>query len=250
MPTLKTANSHFWISGSTGAGKTALLMCLLEQFIHRGYSVLCMDLKATSFEIYYTLLALAQRDPARQIPTWHFTNRNGWSTQLCSPFEQTFWRTLSSAERTTVHLSSMGLGFSRDYGEAWYTDATYELLDFVNQKYPNIASYQELHDRIKYELAHAPLHELSKNVRSDGEQVALIIRRLKDVEMFNHKSYHSQSSMDAALDFGGLFATQGLAYWGLNPLISPISTSEISRVVLGTLLAAATNVRNLSLIHI
>jgi Bacterial protein of unknown function (DUF853) len=153
LPTLKTANSHIWISGSTGAGKTALLMCLLEQYIHRGFSALCLDLKADSFELLHTLSALAQRNSAKPIPLWHFTNRHGWSTQFCSPFTQKFWKALSPAERTTVHLSSMGLGFSRDYGESWFNDATYTVLDHTNQKYPQISSYQELHERILYELA-------------------------------------------------------------------------------------------------
>lgn len=243
LPTLKTANSHIWISGSTGAGKTALLMCLLEQYVHRGYSVLCLDLKATSFELYHTLDAMSKRDPKNPIPIWHFTNRHGWSTQFCSPFTQSFWKGLAPDDRTTIHLASMGLGFSRDYGESWFNDATYTVLDHTNQKYPQISSYQELHERLLYELAHAGPHELSKKVKEDGEHVALVIRRLKFVEMFNPMSHHSVSSRNAALDFGNLFTAQGLAYWGLNPLISAISASEISRVVLGTLLAAATSAK-------
>jgi hypothetical protein len=88
------------------------------------------------------------------------------------------------------------------------------------------------------------MNEYSTNLRKeDGEQVALVIRRLKYVDMFNPMPHHSVSSRNAALDFGSLFETQGLAYWGLNPLISAISASEISRVVLGTLLAAATNAK-------
>ena len=233
-----------------------MLMCLLEQYIHRGYSVACMDLKADSFELYYTLLASSKivagattnvagstRVAGTTIPTWYFTNRSGWATQFCSPFEHNFWKLLAPAEKTNVHLSAMGIGFSRDYGESWFNDATYAVLDYVNSKYPNIAGYQELHDRISYELAQALPHDLSKSVKKDGEQAALIIRRLKAVDMFNPTSHHSQTSRDAALDIGELFVKQGMAYWGLNPLISPIAASEISRVVLGTILAAATSAK-------
>ncbi|MEQ1825212.1 MAG: helicase HerA-like domain-containing protein [Pirellula sp.] len=243
LATLKTANSHWWIAGATGAGKTALLMFVLEQFIRRGYSVGCMDLKADSFELYYTQLASATSAAGLNLPTWYFTNRSGWATQFCSPFEHKFWKLLAPVEKTNVHLSAMGIGFSRDYGESWFSDATYTVLDYVNHKYPNIAGYQELHDRITYELAHALPHDLSKSVKKDGEQAALIIRRLKAVEMFNPTSQHSQTARDAALDIGDLFTRQGLAYWGLNPLISPIGASEISRVVLGTILAAATSAK-------
>ncbi|MCC7339278.1 MAG: DUF853 family protein [Pirellulaceae bacterium] len=240
---LKVAGSHIWIAGTTGCGKTAKLMCLLEQFIHRGYSVVCIDLKADSFELLHTLEAVAV-NLKTPIDTWHFTDRHGWPTQLCSPFAQSFWKTLGPSERTNVHLASMGLGFSRDHGAAWFSDASYDVLDFVNRKYPNVGSYAELREKIAYEVAHARPHELSKEVKKDGEHVSLIVRRLAHVEMLNPSALHSPSAVSAGLDFAQLFMKQGVAYWGLNSLVAPITSPEISRVVLGSVLAAATSTQN------
>lgn len=240
---LKTTAAHTWIAGATGAGKTAMLMFLLEQFIHLGYSIACIDLKADTFELWHTLLSKANQQPSQPLPIWHFTNRNGWATQFCSPFSQSCWKQLSPGERTNVMLSGMGIGTKRDYGESWYTDATYAVLDFVNRKYPDVKSYSELNERINYELAHARSDELSKAVKKDGEQAALVIRRLSHVEMLNPNSNHSQAARDAGFDFGTLFNQQSLAFWGLNPLVAPIDSAEISRVVLGTLLATATSMQ-------
>ncbi len=239
---LKTVGQHLWISGSTGSQKTTTLLFLLEQLIHRGHSVICLDLKADSFELLQTLIK-ATRSINKHNDAWHFTIRHGWATQLCSPFAQSFWNNISPSERTDIHLASMGLGFTRDYGESWFSDASYQVLDFVNEKYPDIASYRELEERVVYEMAHARAHELSSSVKKDGEHAGLIIRRLAKVETLNVSPHHPQSARDAALDLSSLFNKQGVAYWGLNSLVAPIVSAEVSRVILATLLASATSLQ-------
>lgn len=239
---LSVSGQHMWIVGATGSGKTVKLINLLEQYVRRGYSVVCVDLKADSFELLYTLNALANRSKSF-VDQYHFTDRYGWATQLCSPFAQSSWTQLSPSERTNIHLAAMGIGFSRDHGASWFGDACYEVLDFVNRKYPDVGSYEELSDRLTYELAHAGPHELSRSVKKDGEHASLILKRLSHVEMFNPKPNHPQSAVDAALDFSTLFATQTVAYWGLNCLVAPITSAEISRVVLASLLSAGTSIQ-------
>ncbi len=209
---LKTAGSHSWIVGATGAGKTAMLMFLIEQFIWRGFSVAAFDLKADTFELLHTLQSMAIKDTSKPpLPIWHFTNRNGWATQFCSPFSQRCWKVMSPDERTNVILSGMGIGTKRDYGESWYTDATYTVLDHVFRKYPDIQSFRELKERITYELVHARPDELSKAVKKDGEQAVLVIRRQAHVEMFNPGPHHPKTARDAELSFETLFAQQSLA---------------------------------------
>ena len=63
----------------------------------------------------------------------------------------------------------MGLTFSRSYGESYYSDAVYAVLDLVNHKYPDIRSFRELTERITYELVNAKSYELSESMKRDGE---------------------------------------------------------------------------------
>lgn len=239
---LSSLERHLWLAGGTGSGKTTYLMVLIEQLILRGYSVMCLDLKADTFELLRTL-SIASRRASGSIPFWYFTNRPGWSTHFYCVFTQSWWPMLSPGQRTDVLLSAMGLIYSRVYGMSYFSDSTYALLDFVNQKYPDIRSFKELNDRITYEIRHAKSHELSNAVKRDGEHVALIIRRLATVELLNPCSSHSPTAVGAAMDISRCFQQQTVCYWDLNSLIAQTGSAEIGRIVFGSTLAAATTQR-------
>ena len=239
---LSSLERHCWLVGGTGSGKTTYLMVLLEQLMLRGYSVMCLDMKADSFELLKTLL-IASRRAGGSIPFWQFTNRPGWSTHFFCLFTQSWWPMLSPGQRTDVLLSAMGLVFERAYGMSYFSDATYSLLDFVNQKYPDIRSFKELDDRITYEIRHAKSHELSNAVKRDGEHVVLIIRRLAKVELLNPCSSHSPAAVGAAMDISRCFQQQTVCYWDLNSLIAQTGSAEIGRIAFGSTLAAATTQR-------
>lgn len=226
---------HQWLCGSSGSGKTTYLMMLIDQLIGKGFSVLCIDLKADSFELLHTMRGSG-------VPVKHLSNRLGDSSYLFSPFRQKWWGKLSVGQRSDVLLSSAGLLYSRSYGESYFTDVNYKLLDFVLSKYPGIGSFQELHERLGYEIANAMPSELSAHTKRDGEHVALIIDRIAKTEFFDIDS-GDLDQQQHQLQLDELFTQQSLIYAGLNCLIAPSASPEIARVLFGSTLACATSIR-------
>ena len=107
---------HLFLSGSTGAGKTAMTMRLLESvFLRRDVSLLVLDIKAFTHELYYTLEAVAEkvRSDERPVPFWRFTNRTGHSSHLFSIFHHDFWNNLTAEQRADTIGALSGSRSSR-----------------------------------------------------------------------------------------------------------------------------------------
>jgi hypothetical protein len=239
---VESLEKHLWLVGSTGSGKTTYLMVLLEQLIRRKYSVLCLDLKADSFELLQTMkeTALAMPTPPQ---LKYLTHEKGKATHLFSPFMQSWWSDLSNTQKTDVLLSSMGLAFSRDYGESYFSDVCYHLLDYVIHKYPKISSFCELESKIAYEIRHAKPDELTASMKRDGEHVAMIVSRLAKAEFLNYDNSTSGKATNSALQLEELFNNQGLVYAGLNCLKGQVASPELARIIFGSVLACSTAVQ-------
>ena len=171
-----------WIQGSPGSGKTLFLMQLQEQLIELGYSVVTIDLKASSSELLWSAHAAAQRvhqQQNRHVPIYPFTSVCGEASYLLDIYSQNFWTARSPEEKASIILGFFGLNGAQVYGQSWYRDAAWTVKQHLTSKYQNLKSFHEAAQRLGEELQFAKEPwELSRQVKQDGEHPRLILNRL------------------------------------------------------------------------
>lgn len=234
---------HVWLCGKTGSGKTAFLMLNLYQLIYRGdYSVIVIDMKSVTFELLACLqdaAAKASRSFKRPIPVKYFTLENGDSTYLFNIFEQSWWKSLVPAQRAAVVLSALSLIYARIYGRSYYTDACYEFMHYVLERYPDVRSWIELRRRMQDTVRHARSWELSDSAKRDGEHAMFIVNRLAAIPSLNDYGQHPKAVLDGAIDFTDAFSTPRHFYFGLGAVRNPLIAGEVGRLVVAAVLNAA-----------
>jgi hypothetical protein len=139
-------------------------------------------------------------------------------------------------------MAAMALSYSRSFGESWYSDACYHLLHFVLEKYPEVASFRELSQRIGFEIKAAREHELSRAVKQDGEHVRLVVERLARNEAFNYRDGLPEEVTRGGLQLGRLFQEPCLVYGAFSALLAPTTSPELLRVIVSALLTIGTMV--------
>ena len=243
---LETARKHIWAVGGTGSGKTTFLTSLVEQFGYRGdTSIFVGDLKADTYELLATLDWVhksVKEKTGREMPFWKLTNRSGLASHFFSLFHQAEWSRLGTTQKTDVLMAAMALSYSRSFGESWYSDACYHLLHFVLEKYPEVASFRELSQRIGFEIKAAREHELSRAVKQDGEHVRLVVERLARNEAFNYRDGLPEEVIHGGLQLGRLFQEPCLVYGAFSALLAPTTSPELLRVIVSALLTIGTMV--------
>ncbi|QEG37721.1 TraM recognition domain-containing protein [Bythopirellula goksoeyrii] len=236
-----------WIQGSPGSGKTLSLMQTQEQLIELGYSVVVLDLKASSFELMYSAHAAAQRvrqQQGRNVPIYPFTSVCGKASYLLDIYSQKFWSARSPEEKASIMLGFFGLNGAQVYGESWYRDAAWTVKQHLTSKYQNLKSFHEAAQRLGEELEYAKPWELSRQVKQDGEHPRLILNRLGMLDALNARSGYSQKILDRAINLVQLFQTPSVLYCGLPSITDPVGNPEVGRVILSSLLATATHTQH------
>lgn len=238
---------HAWIIGKTRSGKSAFLGFILDQLIARDeVSIVHINFKDDTNEPLAAMIESTSRvgrEKGRHVPLKHFGLNHGDSTYLFDIFHQRWWTTLSAEQRAGVILSTLSLLYSRSYGQSWYTDTCFEMLFYVLERHPDIASWEQLHDRIQEAIRYAPEWELSSQVKHDGEHVRLVLRRLSRIAALNQEG-HSQPIINNAIDFANAFESPCHYYFGLSAIRAPLVAAEVGRLVVGSLLQTATSLKH------
>ncbi|WP_425395430.1 hypothetical protein [Aeoliella sp.] len=232
-----------WIQGSPGSGKTLSVMQLQEQLIALGYSVVTLDLKATSDELLWSAHAAVERVQLRQgrhVPIYPFTPVHGEASYLFDLYSQPFWGARSPEEKASIMLGFFGLNGAQVYGESWYRDAAWTVKQHLTGKYPSLFSFHEAAEKLAEELQFAQEPwELSRQVKQDGEHPRLMLRRLGMVDALNARSTNSQEVLDRAIQLHRLFQVPTVLHCRLPAVTDPVGNPEIGRVILSSLFAAA-----------
>jgi len=231
-----------WVQGSPGSGKTLYLMQLQEMLIELGYSVVVLDLKATSHELLYSAQAAAERvrkRTRREVPIYPFTPVNGEASFLLDVYSQEFWSARSPEEKAGIMLGFFGLNGGQVYGESYYRDSAWTVKQHLTAKYQDLASFHEAARRLAEELHHAKEWELSSQSKRDGEHPRLILNRLGMVDALNVRPTYSQGILDRAVKLDQLFETPSVLHCSLPAVTDPVGNPEIGRIILSSLLNAA-----------
>jgi hypothetical protein len=153
---MKVLMAHMLLVGSTMSGKTARLQYLLESLLLRGdTSIIVLDLKADTFELLQSMLAIAPIVRERlgvSLPVKRLSNRHGHSSHVFSQADQEHWLNLTQIQRVDVQQAAMAIPTGTAYGVSWFAHADFAVQMHVANKYPDIRDFGELSDRLAYEL--------------------------------------------------------------------------------------------------
>ena len=234
-----------WIQGNPGSGKTVYCSQLIEQLIEQGYSVVTLDLKATSHELYYSALAAANRvkkNYEKEVPIYRFTTVHGRASHLLDIYSQAFWESASPEERVGVMLGYFGLTGAVQPEYSFFRDTSWTTFHHVLNKHQGIESFREASTRFRDELQYAKEpYELSSLVKKHGEHPRMILNRLGMVDALNKRSTYSQEVLDSSIKLEKLFQEQSVLHCALPAVIDPVGNPEAGRIILSSLLTAAAN---------
>ena len=243
------AHGHFL--GDTGSGKTSRgLAPLVEQLGSDGRcSIIVVDLKADSMELYSTLRGTAnacKSNTGAEVPLKHVSNQQQRSTFACNPLRQPYWKHLDTYTRTDILCSALGLTYGVDYGEGYYSSANAAVLYHTIDKYPDIETFEELAERVGQVTFNAKREELHPEIRKAGSHAKVILDRLGSYEVLNvapNRGYPSDV-ISEAIDFTSVFHKPQFHYYHLSSTLAPGTSPEMARLVTYSLLAAATQQKN------
>lgn len=238
---------HAHFLGDSGTGKTSLgLAPWIEQTVAFGdSSVVVVDLKADSLELFATLQRAAEDlhgRTGRRTPIKYFTNQSQLSTYAFNPLTQPYWSSFDPYIKTDILCGAAGLLYGTDYGAGWYSAANAAVLHYAIKNFPDVRTFGELAERVKYTLASAKKHELHPELRAAGVHVLAILERLGSFEALNVApgSGYPEPVIERAIDLRDLFLRPQIIYFHLSSALAAGSSPEIARLLVYSLLCAST----------
>jgi hypothetical protein len=238
-------NAHF--PGDAGAGKTSLgLLPWIEQTVLFGdCSLVVIDLKADSSELLATLFSAAQRYRERtgwQIPIKHFTNQPTLSTYAFNPLTQPYWDDFDPYMKTDILCAGWGLNYGTDYARGFYSEANAALLHFAIKKFPDVRTFAELAERVRHIVLTAKKRDLHPELRNAGVHIQAVLDRLAACDALNvgPATAHPREVIEQAIDLRELFRQPQIIHCHLSSALSPGTSPMIARLLLYSLLSAAT----------
>jgi hypothetical protein len=241
---------HGHFPGDSGSGKTALgLAPWIEQTILFGdCSLIVVDLKADSLELFATLTAA--RDALRfrtgqQLPLKYFTSQSHLSTYAFNPLTQPYWNDFDPYSKTDILCGAAGLLYGTDYGPGWYSAANAAVLHHAIKQYPHVTTIRELAERVRYCVTNAKKSELHPELRNAGVHVQAILDRLGSFDALNVApgTGHSPDVLDQAIDLRDVFRRPQIQYFHLSATLAAGSAPEIARFLVYSLLCASTQTK-------
>lgn len=242
----KIFGEHAHFLGASGAGKTSLgLAPWIEQtFLGEDCSIVVIDLKADTMELYAALHAAAEQrgmDCSRSISIRHVSNQ-ARNTFGFNPLRQSYWKDLDDYTKTDILCGALGLTYGSDYGEGYYGSANSAVLYHAIRTFPDVDTFRDLADRVGYVAGNASKTELHPEIRKSGIHVHEVLKRLAAFEALNvaPNGAYSDEVVARSIDLQSVFTQPELCYFHLSATLGPGSSPEIARLVTYSLLTAAT----------
>ena len=216
---------HAHLLGDSGSGKTALGMApLLAQLISlQDSAVVVIDLKGDM-----PLFQTAQKGAGNRFK--FFTNEVGKATHAFNPFSPLSSDHLSLNQVCEVFLSALGLEHGEGYGRSYYTRVARNVLSRTLQEYPDIASFEELRDKVG---------KLTNSVSDERDAFELIavVESLAAIPQLNHLA--KDAVTDHAIDMATVVKNREVIYFWLPAAIETTTVREIAKLALYTLFTSA-----------
>ncbi|MCA9166399.1 MAG: TraM recognition domain-containing protein [Planctomycetales bacterium] len=243
----KVFQEHAHILGDSGSGKTARgLTPFVEQIMSTGQaSGMLIDMKGDSHELFE-----AGREGAKaakllygvEVSVGYLNDRPDEPTFAFNPFQLRAWGKLTDLQKTDVLCGGLGLIYGSDYGEGYYSSANASVLYATIRHFPDVGSFRELAEKIKYVLARPKAHGLDTKARDAGNHVLMVVTRLATIPALNVTKSHTPDIevFDDMLDPSRLFERPELHYFNLSSTLGPGSSPEIARLAIFMLMISAT----------
>ena len=241
---------HAHFLGDSGSGKTSLgLAPFLEQMIAFGdCSFVVLDLKGDSLEILAsmnTAVEEVRKCTGKQLPLKHFTIQPDRSTFAFNPLTQPYWKDLESFVQADILCAAFGLNYGTEYGASWYTAANADVCHRTILAAPEATSFRQLSEALDKLLAAKGANKMDADIQKAGLHIQLVLKRLAEVEALNVDSSHAQAeNASRAIVLAELFQRPELLYFQLPSMLMPSMAPEIARIVIYSLLSAATMTRD------
>lgn len=227
-------SEHVHILGPTGSGKTGLgLSTLVAQLIRRGDGpVIVIDGKGDHSFLHSSRI---WAEHAGRKFKW-FTTAHGRSTYAFNPLDQSHLGSLTLQEIVGLFLSSFNLNHGDDYGRAWFAAAakaayTLSIKETGVNRPVSFRQFQRTVERIMSE------HKEFKA----AQHLLFVMQSLAEFEQINLSSRaNSHPACKYAIHMPDVIANNEVVYFSFESLTDPISTGEISRLAMYSLISAAT----------
>ncbi len=241
---------HMHILGATGSGKTALaIIPLVTQLIRRNDgAVVVIDGKG-DMALFNSVRIEAERTGRRF--RW-FTNQTYRSTYVFNPLEGDILRTLMPFDIVGYIMQALNLHHGDEYGRAWFAAVNRaiarrslagtsgsigrrDLLRAVSYPRPPVGSLLELSDVLD------ELSTLDPDEFKAARHFCLLVDELAEIPQMNMSLYaqHPASVRDQAIQMSKVIRENEVVYFYLTAGINPISTAEVGRFAVYSLLLAA-----------
>ena len=253
----KVFGEHAHFLGPTGTGKTSLGLCpVVEQLMLDGScTVIFIDMKADTQECYASLGAATERARAKHnlaIPLRHFTNEIGQPTYAFNPLRQSYLSELSVSQKTDILCTALGVAYGTEYGQGFYSAANKNAVNRAFEHNENPNNFRELHHAVERLLTAGKDGELLPDEQRAGIHVKMVLKGLAAIEALNVApgGKHSQLVLEHAIDLAAAFSEPRAYYFRLSSARGRSSAAEIGRLVVYSLLTAATCVQRKTQVYL
>jgi len=235
-------SEHCYIVGPSGAGKTSLgIMPLLVQLIRGAktksdelpppYPVVILDLKGDA-ALFHTVKAEAE---ARGQTFKFFTTEKSAPTYRFNPFRGFDRESRSVAQLCQLILDSLSLNHGKGYGRSYYTERSRSILSATLHKYPDITSFQDLHEALTATVRSMP----DTRAKNDAFELLSVIEMLQEYRQLVTGPEEDVSTTDGVIFMPNVLRKREVAYFWLPAALESISVGEIAKLVLFNLRTAA-----------
>tara|TARA_R110002072_G_scaffold271038_1_gene430901 strand:+ start:15588 stop:17579 length:1992 start_codon:yes stop_codon:yes gene_type:complete len=234
------------IAGDTGVGKTARgIIPLAEQLLSDCNSSLVMiDMKGDSHELLASLKKSADSvslQTGQPVPVRYFTTLRDDATFAFNPFLFECWPRLTVDQQADIVCAALGLLYGTGYGEGHYSTANTAFVYAVLKHFPEVRSFADLADRMRFALKRPKSVGLDDSIQSDGSHVRRIVDQLANVSPLNVSAGNTPSDDVIAeiMDPAGLFQQPEIHYFHLSSTLGPGVAPHIARLAVYMLLTTA-----------
>lgn len=233
---------HCYIVGASGTGKTSLgIMPLLMQLIRgaktasnempKPYPMVILDLKGDG-ALFHTVRAEAA---ARGQAFKFFTTEKNAPTYRFNPFRGFDREARTVAQLCQLILDSLSLNHGKGYGRSYYTERSRNILSATLHKYPDIGSFDDLHEALDATIRGNP----DNRARSDAFELLSVIETLKEYKQLVTGPEEDVSTTEGVIFMPNVLRNREVAYFWLPAALESISVGEIAKLVLFNLRTAA-----------
>ncbi len=230
----KLIGEHMQILGGSGAGKTGLgVTTLVGQLIKKNEGpVIVIDAKGDP-----ALFQCAKQwtEEENRKFKW-FTTASGKSTYVFNPFAQSHLKSHTLSELVGLQLLSMNLFHGSGYGRSWFTAASKaaltDALKGTKEKQPD--SFVEFMRHLDAIVADDSEHASAKHLQ-------FMMRTMAEFTQLNaiQDAKSSSEVINNAIQMDEVVNKNQVVYFSFESILDPMSTGEISRIVLYNAISAA-----------